>query len=121
MLQEAEAEGVAGRGPISSLVKTGELKSQGTQNNVSCNKFNFFHFSKQSNFLLVGTADGNLVIFEDNTIKVNIEYILHKSVFLKTWFYVLLPYVIIRSLITNIIHSTCYLCVDPCILAHNRS
>ena len=121
MLQEAEAEGVAGRGPMSSLVKMGELKNQGTQNNVSCNKFNFFRFSKQSNFLLVGTADGNLVIFEDNTIKVNVEYILHKSVFLKTWFYVLLPYVIIRSLITNIIHSTCYLCVDPCILAYNRS
>lgn len=67
-----------------SLLKMGELKSQGTQNNISCNKFNFFHFSKQSNFLLVGTADGNLVIFEDNTIKVNGEYILHKSVFLKT-------------------------------------
>lgn len=94
MLQEAEAEEVAGRGPISSLVKMGELKSQGTHTIISCNKFNFSRFSKQSNFLLVGTADGNLVIFEDNTIKVNVEYILHKSVFLKTWFYVSLPYVI---------------------------
>ncbi|KAK7816992.1 hypothetical protein U0070_014335 [Myodes glareolus] len=32
-----------------------------------CNSF--AKQSKQSNFLLVGTADGNLVIFEDNTIK----------------------------------------------------
>lgn len=39
----------------------------------------FFSFSKQKNFLLVGTADGNLAIFEDKTVKVNIEHILHQN------------------------------------------
>lgn len=46
-----------------------------------CNNFGIFPFSKQSHFLLVGTADGNLMIFEDKTIKVNVEYIVYKSVF----------------------------------------
>lgn len=43
------------------------------------NNFDIFSFSKQKNFLLVGTADGNLAIFEDKTVKVNVESILHQK------------------------------------------
>lgn len=45
------------------------------------NNFDIFSFSKQKNFLLVGTADGNLAIFEDKTVKVNVESILHQKIF----------------------------------------
>lgn len=43
------------------------------------NNFDISLFSKQKNFLLVGTADGNLAIFEDKSVKVNVECILHKN------------------------------------------
>lgn len=52
-----------------------------------CNNFNIFPFSKQKNFLLVGTADGNLVIFEDKTVKVNVECILRQNYFVLSFMY----------------------------------
>lgn len=56
-----------------------------------CDNFGISPFSKQSNFLLVGTADGHLIIFEDKAVKVNVECILHKGVFLMSLFYISLP------------------------------
>ena len=79
----------------------------------------FFSFSKQKNFLLVGTADGNLAIFEDKTVKVNIEHILHQNLIVLCLFITSLL-LIINSLTPRIVYSVSFLFIASESLVHNR-
>jgi hypothetical protein len=69
----------------------------------------FFPFSKQKNFLLVGTADGNLAIFEDKMVKVNVKYILIKFYFKSFVLYISSLFYVINKLPDNTYHKLCFL------------